>query len=190
MLGGFLLGAVLAGMRLSRFRTVRYLSLSFVEIVRATPQLMVIFWIYLSFPALTGHAMNAWMAAAVALSLIASAYLAEVIRGGLFSIPIEQKETAALLGLSSMQVFVFVLMPQACRNMLPALIATTIMMFKTTSLVFVIGLVDFFRAAMIVNNREFAPLTCFTVVALGYFLCCYALSSLLRFFDPRYTITS
>jgi polar amino acid transport system permease protein len=144
----------------------------------------------LSYPALTGHAINSWIGAAVALTLIAAAFLAEVIRGGLLSIPHVQRESSTLLGLSRTQTFLFILLPQACRNMLPALIATIIMMFKTTSLVFVIGLIDFFRAVMIVNNREFAPLTLYTVLALVYFLCCYALSSLLRLVDPKYTITS
>ena len=154
IMGGLVLGAALAAGRLSRFAVARYLSLAFIETVRATPQLMVIFWIYFTYPAAAGHAMDAWTGAAVALTLIAGAYLAEVIRGGLLSIPRVQTESGTLLGLSPSRIFLFILLPQACRNMLPALIGTVIAMFKTTSLVYVIGLVDFFRAVMIINNAD------------------------------------
>ena len=188
--GGLVLGALLASARMSRLAPMRYASLAFTEVIRATPQLMVIFWIYFTYPAVTGHNLNVWMGAAVALTLIASAYLSEVIRGGLLSIPQVQRESATLLGLSRSEIFIFVLLPQACRNMLPALIGTIIAMFKTTSLVFVIGLVDFFKAVMIVNNREFAPLTLYTLLAVVYFICCFGLSALIRRIDPNYSVTS
>ena len=93
------------------------------------------------------------------------------------------------MGLRRWQAFLFVLLPQACRNMLPAFITTVIMMFKTSSLVYVIGVVDLFRAVILINNREFAPYTLYTVMALVYFICCYAMSRLMRYLDPKYTLT-
>jgi His/Glu/Gln/Arg/opine family amino acid ABC transporter permease subunit len=184
---GLPLGVVLAAARISGIAPLRWLAVSIIEIVRATPQIMVIFWIYFSYPALTGRSLSAWTGAAVALSLIAGAYLSEVVRGGLISITTVQAESAAVMGLSQLQIFVFVLLPQACRNMLPAFIATIVMMFKTSSLVYVIGVVDLFRAVILVNSREFAPYTLYVVMALIYFLCCYGMSSLIRYFDPKYT---
>jgi polar amino acid transport system permease protein len=184
---GLPLGIVLTALRMSSVTLLRWLAIAIVEVVRATPQIMVIFWIYFTYPAVTGQSLSAWTGAAVALSLIAGAYLAEVVRGGLLSIPAIQAESAEVMGLSRLQIFVFVLLPQACRNMLPAFITTVVMMFKTSSLVYVIGVVDLFRAVILINNREFAPYTLYAVMALVYFLCCYGMSSLIRYFDPRYT---
>ncbi len=184
---GLPLGIVLAAARGSGTAPLRWLAIAIIEVVRATPQIMVIFWIYFSYPALTGQSLSAWTGAAVALSLIAGAYLAEVVRGGLLSIPPIQAESAEVMGLNRLQIFVFVLLPQACRNMLPAFIATVVMMFKTSSLVYVIGVVDLFRAVILINSREFAPYTLYAVMAMIYFVCCYAMSALIRYLDPKYT---
>jgi His/Glu/Gln/Arg/opine family amino acid ABC transporter permease subunit len=188
--GGIVGGALLAVARTSGPFGVRHIATAFIEIVRAVPQLMVIFWIFFTWPALTGQGMSPWGAAYISLSMIAAAYLAEVIRAGLNSIPIIQKESAFATGLSSSQAFLRVILPQALRNMLPALIATFILMFKVTSLVYVIGIIDFFRAVIIVNNREFAPYPLYTTLAVGYFLCCYLLSWLVKKLDPKYTLTT
>jgi polar amino acid transport system permease protein len=185
---GLLFAIVLAGARMSRLRPVRYLSMAYTETVRATPQLMVIFWIFFSYPVFAGHNMSPWTGAIVSLTMIAAAYLAEVIRGGLLSVPRIQSESATVMGLSRRQAFVYVLLPQACRNMLPAFIATLVMSFKTTSLVYVIGLIDFFRAASLINNRAFAPATIYTVVGLVYLITCFALSRLVAMLDPRYRL--
>jgi polar amino acid transport system permease protein len=185
---GMLIGVVLAAGRMSRFAPIRYLSIAYIETVRATPQLMVIFWIFFSYPVFSGHNMSPWTGALVSLTMIASAYLAEVIRGGLLSVPKIQAESATVIGLSRTRTFVYVLLPQACRNMLPAFIATLVMSFKTTSLVYVIGLIDFFRAAALINNRVFAPATIYTFVGIVYFLTCFALSRLVGLLDPKYKL--
>ena len=187
---GLPLGILLAAGRMSRWAALRWPSVALIESVRATPQIMVIFWIYFSYPAVTGEQMSSWSGCAAALTLISGAYLAEVVRGGLLSIPSVQAESAEVMGLGRLATFIFVLLPQACRNMLPAFITTIVMMFKTSSLVYVIGVVDLFRAVILINNREFAPYTLYTVMALVYFLCCFAMSSLIRRLDPKYTLTS
>jgi ABC-type amino acid transport system permease subunit len=79
-------------------------------------------------------------------------------------------------------------LPQALRNMVPALIATIVMMFKTTSLIYVVGITDFFRAVILINNREFEPVALYTTLAVGYFVCCWLLSWLVRRFDPKYVL--
>ena len=187
---GLPLGVLLAAGRMSNILPLRWAAITVIEIVRATPQLMVIFWIYFTYPAITGAAISPWTGAAAALSLIAGAYLAEVVRGGLLSIPSVQSQSAEVIGLTRFQALIFIRLPQACRNMLPAFITTIIMMFKTSSLVYVIGIIDLFRAVVLVNNRVFAPYTLYTVMALIYFICCYALSRLIRWLDPRYTLVS
>jgi His/Glu/Gln/Arg/opine family amino acid ABC transporter permease subunit len=185
---GMVFGIGLAAARMSRFAPLRYLSMAYTETVRATPQLMVIFWIFFTYPVFAGHNMSPWTGAVVSLTMIASAYLAEVIRGGLLSVPKIQSESATVIGLSRSQTFIRVLLPQACRNMLPAFITTLITSFKVTSLVYVIGLIDFFRAASLINNRNFAPATLYTVVAIVYLITCFALSRLVGLLDPKYKL--
>jgi polar amino acid transport system permease protein len=185
---GMLVGIALAGARMSRFAPIRYVSMAYTETVRATPQLMVIFWIFFSYPVFVGHNMSPWTGAVVSLTMIASAYLAEVIRGGILSVPIIQSESATVIGLSRVQAFVYVLLPQACRNMLPAFVTTLVTSFKVTSLVYVIGLIDFFRAASLINNRNFAPATIYTVVAIVYLISCFTLSRLVGLLDPKYKL--
>jgi polar amino acid transport system permease protein len=185
---GMLIGVLLAFARISRVAPLRYLAIAYIETIRATPQLMVIFWIFFTYPVLMGHQMTPWSGASISLTLIASAYLAEVVRGGVLSVPKIQAESATVIGLTRAQSFFYVLLPQACRNMLPAFTATAVMSFKTTSLVYVIGMIDFFRSATLMNNRYFAPATIYTVVAIVYFLSCFALSRLLSMLDPKYRL--
>jgi len=97
----------------------------------------------------------AWTAAIVSLSLIAASYLAEVVRAGVQSVPRIQTESGLVTGLTRVQIFSSIVLPQALRNMIPALIATLVMMFKTTSLIYVVGITDLFRAVILINNREF-----------------------------------
>lgn len=167
---------------------VRHFSVALIEVVRATPELMIVFWIFFAFPGLIGMAVSNWIAAVAALSVIAAAYLAEVIRGGLYSVPREQWEGALSAGLGQFQTFVYVVLPQAVRNMVPALVAQLVMQFKMTSLVYVIGVIDFFRSVTIVNNTAFAPYALYITMAVGYFACCWLLTWLVRRFDPKYLL--
>jgi len=180
---GLPVGIVLALCRRNGPRPVRMLAAALVEVVRATPQLMVIFWVYFAVPSLTGVRIPSWPAAILSLSIIAAAYLAEVVRGGLNAVPAVLIESAWATGLSRFQVFMHVVIPQALRVMIPSLISHIVMMFKITSLIYIVGITDFFRAIVLINNRVFEPVPLYVTMAAGYFLCCYAFSRLLRRFD-------
>jgi polar amino acid transport system permease protein len=173
---GMVIGTVLAVARLYAPIGLRHVSIAFIEIVRAIPDLMVIFWIYYGVPSVTRIHVDEIPAAIVSLSIIASAYLAEDVRAGLSSIPRIQFESAYASGLKNYQIFFFITLPQALRNMIPAMIATVVRIFKVTSVVFVVGVVDFFRAAIIINNIENRPYAIYAIVAVVYFVCCYAIS--------------
>jgi His/Glu/Gln/Arg/opine family amino acid ABC transporter permease subunit len=159
-----------------------------IEAVRATPELMIIFWVYFTLPVVTGSQVSAWNAALGSLSVIAAAYLAEVVRAGLFSVPATQREAARALGLKPLAVFRLVVLPQALRNMLPALIAQLVSLFKTTSLVYAIGVMDFFRAVSVTNNAVYAPYPLYLVLAAGYFVSCWTITQVIRRFDPAYQL--
>jgi His/Glu/Gln/Arg/opine family amino acid ABC transporter permease subunit len=181
-------GILLAVLRTAGPFGLRHLATGIVETVRATPQLMVIFWVFFAVPALTGQKVPAWTAAIVSLSLIAAAYLAEVIRAGIGSVPGIQVESGLATGLTRSQILLSIVLPQALRNMLPALLATLVMMFKITSLIYVVGITDFFRAVILINNREFEPVALYTTLAVGYFVCCALLSWIVRRLDPKYVL--
>jgi His/Glu/Gln/Arg/opine family amino acid ABC transporter permease subunit len=159
-----------------------------IEAVRATPELMIIFWVYFTLPVITGSQVTAWNAALGSLSVIAAAYLAEVVRAGLYSVPATQREAARALGLKPIAVFRLVVLPQALRNMLPALIAQLVSLFKTTSLVYAIGVMDFFRAVSVTNNAVYAPYPLYLVLAAGYFVSCWTITQVVRRFDPAYQL--
>ncbi len=187
---GLVSGTLLAAARLYGYGGIRQAAVAYIELIRSIPQIMIIFWIYFSVPRLTGAVLNAWPAALIALSLIASAYLAEVVRAGLMSVPKVHRESAYAAGLGATDIFLRIVLPQALRNMLPALIAHIVMIFKVTSLVYLIGLVDFFRATMLVNNRDYAPYALYLTMALVYFCCNFLLSALIRWFDPKYALAT
>jgi His/Glu/Gln/Arg/opine family amino acid ABC transporter permease subunit len=167
---------------------VRHAAVGVIEAVRATPELMIIFWVYFTWPYLAGNQVTAWNAALGSLAVIAAAYLAEVIRAGLYSIPVGQIEAAHASGLSSYQTFRFLVLPQALRNMLPALIAQLVALFKTTSLVYAIGVMDFFRAVNVTKNAVYAPYALYVILGAGYFFSCFAITRLVRWFDPQYQL--
>lgn len=183
-------GILLALGRRSRFRVLRWIAGAYVEVLRATPQLMVIFWIYFAIPALFGTRIPSWPAAILSLSMMAAAYLAEVVRGGLKSVPTVLIETGYASGLSRNDIVRFIVIPQALRTMIPAIIAHVVMMFKITSLIYIVGITDFFRAVILVNNRVYEPIPLYLTLAAGYFICCYTLSRLVRLFDKRLGTTT
>ncbi|CAN1549360.1 HisM ABC-type amino acid transport system, permease component [Burkholderiaceae bacterium] len=180
---GLPMGIVLAILRTQKIKPIRIAAVAIVEIIRATPQLMVIFWVYFALPSLTGVRIPSWPAAVFSLSIIAAAYLAEVVRGGLNAVPHILIESGYATGLSRFQILRHIVIPQALRTMIPSLISHIVMMFKLTSLIYIVGITDFFRAVILINNRVFEPLPLYTMLAIGYFVCCYALSRLVRRFD-------
>ena len=182
---GLAIGIVLAVARTSRFRIVRSAAGLYVEILRNVPQLMVIFWIYFLLPTFTGKSLDAYVAAVIALTGCVSAYLAEVVRAGLRSVPGGQMEAAATTGLTYLQAMRFVILPQALRNMIPSLVNQFVSAFKTTSLVYIIGVIEFFRAATIVNERDFKSEEIFAFVGCVYFINCFCMSTAAKWLERR-----
>ena len=187
---GMVGGTLLAAARLYAPRWLRYAAIVLIEVVRAVPQLLILLWVFFVMPEVTGKRFTAEVSAIIALTIIAASYLAEVIRGGLMSVDRLQFESGYATGLSRTSIFVSIVIPQALRNMLPALLATWIMLFKTTTLAYVIGIVEFFQAATIVNSRELIPYTIYAMLAIVYFVCCYAIVLIVRRLDPKYVLRS
>jgi glutamate/aspartate transport system permease protein len=178
MAASLALGVVLALLRRSALRPLSVGATLYIELLRSTPLLMVIFWFYFLLPLLTGKSLEPLAAGIIAMVAFQSAYVAEIVRAGIASVKAGQLEGALAVGLSYRTAMRLVVLPQALRNMLPALVARFVALFKSTSLLYVIGVVEFFRAATIVNSREFRSMEIFLFVAFVYF-CCGATASAL-----------
>ena len=187
---GMIVAIVLAAGRLYAPRWIRYAATAIIEIIRAIPQLLILLWVFFVLPEVTRKTFTPELSAIIALTIIAAAYLAEVIRGGLISVDRLQFESGYATGLSKAAIFISIVLPQALRNMLPALLATWIMPFKTTTLAYVIGIIEFFHAATIVNSRELIPYTTYAMLAIVYFVCCYVVAVIVRRLDPKYVLRS
>ena len=121
-----------------------------------------------------------FFAASASLAIYASAYLAEIWRGSIESVPFQQWEASSSLALSRPQQYRYVILPQAVRISLPPTVGFLVQLVKNTSIVSVVGFVELSRAGTLVNNATFKPFQVFTVVAAIYFLICFPLSRLSR----------
>ncbi len=185
ILGGAVVGVALALGRISTNRLLSACSTVVIEVSRGTPALMLIFWIYFLLPRLTGHAVSSYTAALSSLIMFNAAYIAEIIRAGISSVPRGLVEAGLSSGIRHHQIMRHIVLPPAIANMLPALTSQMILAYKTTSLVFVVGVIDLFRAANIINNREFKSVEIYLFVALVYFVPCFILSLISRYLATK-----
>lgn len=176
-IGGFLLGAVLALMRISRWRALSVFAALYVSLMRTVPLILVLFWFYFMLPLFTGHPMGALSSALTAFVLFEAAFYCEIIRAGLGAVPTGQGFAAAATGLRPWQVMRFVILPQALAAMVPLFLNQVIILFQDTSLVYVVALHDFLTAANLVADRQQRPVEVYLFVAAVYFIICYAISS-------------
>jgi len=182
---GFMLGTVIGLARLSRRRWLSLPALIYIEFFRGVPLVMVIFWFWFIVPALAGKALPEYSVALTAFVVFEAAYLAEIVRAGIQSVPRGQVEAATATGLSSAQTMRQVILPQALRNMIPALVTQFIVLLKDTSLASIIGYVDLTKAAQIVNNREIRPFELYLFIAAIYWLCSYSMSRYAHHLESR-----
>lgn len=165
---------VLAFGRLSRNPWLRYPSTVLVEGIRIIPELMIIFWIFFTAPIIIGQSLDKLTSGVIALAAVNTAYLAEAVRAGIQSVPSGLSLAGLGSGLRRWQVRLWIVLPIALRNMLPELRNRLISLFKLTSLLYLIGVREFFGALININNREFAPFATMIIAGVVYFMCAYA----------------
>ena len=155
-----------------------------VDLIRGTPLLVQMLGWYLG-TAVLGFGLSPFVAAIVALSVNAAAFLSEVIRGGVRALPKGQREAALAIGLSRTYSIVRIELPQALPAIIPAVLGFFIGLVKDTSLAYVLGLYELTRTGKIIADREFRPLEIYLVIAAIYFVLCFALSRLVVVVDRR-----
>lgn len=194
--GGLVLGTLLALCRLSKIPFLSTVSGAYVNLLRALPLILVIFWFYFLVPYIGAWLVGAnrplvvggFTSALITFTIFEAAYYCEIMRSGILSVPQSQTAAAQALGLNKVQIMCSVVLPQAFRNMAPVLLTQTIVLFQDTSLVYVLSLTDFLGAAVKVAQRDGRLLEMYVFVAVVYFLISYGASQLVRYLQRRTAI--
>jgi len=184
MVGGGLLGIVVAVLRVIPFKPLNWLAIAWINLIQGTPLLGQLFVFFFGLP-LVGLSVDAWTAAALSLSIYASAFFGEIWRGSLQSVSQRQWEAGAALGLTYLQRLNYVLLPQAIRISIAPTVGFLVQLVKNTSLTALIGFVELTRASQIISGATFAPLPVYLTAAAIYFVICFSLSQLARTLERR-----
>ena len=182
--GGALVGLPIALMRVSPSHTLRIVAGGYIQLIQGTPLLILLFLTYFGLGIL-GYKLAPLVAAGLALTLYAAAFLGEIWRGCIEAVPRTQWEASDCLGLDRFQQYAYVILPQAVRLAIPPTVGFMVQIVKNTSLASVVGFVELARAGQIVNNSTFEPFIIFCIVAAIYFSMCYPLSLASRFLERR-----
>jgi len=181
MLGGL----VIAMLDMSRWRVVRIVGITFGEIIRNTPILVQLLWVYYVLPIVFDIGIGSLAALIIGLSVYQSAFISEVYRSGIQAVPQGHREAAQVLGLTQLQTLRRIVLPQAIRMTLPPLASNFVQLIKFSSLGAVISVSEITRRGMELSSSAFRPLEIFTFIAFVYFLICWPLAMAIRFWERR-----
>ena len=188
MIGGVLLGTVLALMRLSSTKWLQVPATIYVNGLRSIPLVMVILWFYLLIPVLLGKPIGKEVSAIVTFTVFEAAYYSEIMRAGIQSISRGQLFAGQAMGLTYGQNMRYVVLPQAFRNMLPVLLTQTIVLFQDTSLVYAIGAYDLLHGFEVAGKNNGRPIEAYIAAAVVYFVICFGLSTLVKRLQKKIAI--
>jgi His/Glu/Gln/Arg/opine family amino acid ABC transporter permease subunit len=175
-----ILGFVIAVPSLAKSKFLTYINISYVEIVRAIPLLVLILWIYYGLPIMTGISFSPFVSGIIALAISESAFQAEIFRAGINSIKKAQWEAGSSLGLNFFKRLRLVILPQAIKNILPALGNQFVYVLKMSSLVSIIGIGDLTRKANELVVSTYRPLEIYTFLILEYLILILIVSFFVR----------
>lgn len=173
---GAIIGTLLAFGKMGKSRILRGIITAYVEIIRGTPSLLQVYVGYFVVPLLLPSLnVSTYASVAIALTINSSAYVSEVIRSGIQAVDKGQTEAARSLGLTQSQAMIKVVLPQAVKNILPALGNEFITIIKETSLASTFFVGDLMTSYLTVNGKEFLPLQCLLIVGIIYFILTFIL---------------
>ena len=188
MIGGIVLGTLVALMRLSGRKWLELPAAFYVNTLRSIPLVMVILWFFLLIPLLIGRPMGAELSAFITFTVFEAAYYSEIMRAGIQSVSRGQVYAGYAMGFSYRQTMQLVVLPQAFRNMLPVLLTQTIILFQDTSLVYAIGAYDLLKGIEIAGKNFNRPTEMYLLAAVIYFVICFGLSSVVRRLQKKIAI--
>ena len=180
-----LLGLIVAIPSLAKNKFLTFINIGYVEIVRAVPLLVLILWIYYGLPIMTGISFSPFVSGIIALAISESAFQAEIFRAGINSIKKSQWEAGSSLGLNFFKRLRLVILPQAIKNILPAIGNQFVYVLKMSSLVSIIGIGDLTRKANELVVTTYRPLEIYTFLILEYLVLILIVSFFVRKFEKR-----
>ena len=186
VLGG-ITALVIVFLRISPNRWLRSVARVWIELFQGTPLLMQLFIVFFGL-SLLGWDVSAWFAAAIGLTFFTSAYLAEIWRGCIESIPKGQWEASASLALGPVQQMRYIILPQALRIAIPPTVGFSVQVVKGTAVASIIGFTELTKTGTMLANATFKPFQVFGLVAVGYFCLCYPLSLYARYLERKYHV--
>jgi len=175
-LAGLVIGALAGMLRVTASRWVTFPVVAYIEVFRCTPLLVQLVWMYYALPVLVQVEMSPTMACFLALSLYGGAFYAEIFRAGIQAIDRGQWEAGRALGMRQWPIFIKLILPQAVRIMIPALINQTVLQLKNTSLISTLAVGDLLYEGSVITAALYRPLEVYTVVAVLYFVVLYPLT--------------
>jgi glutamate/aspartate transport system permease protein len=179
------LACVFASARLSPSPFIYYPATFYVNVLRSSPLVMIMFWVYTVGPLITGRANSAYFSALAALAAFEVAYFTEIIRSGIQSVSVGQKNAALACGMTKGQAMRMIILPQALRRMSPSLLTQSLIAFQDSTIASVISVPDILHAATVLNAREQNPIFLYSALAIIYFISCYSLSLMVRHLERK-----
>jgi polar amino acid transport system permease protein len=182
----FFAGVLLGYSRLSRRKYVKIPCILYVDTVRSIPLILILFWLYFFLPYILGKDISLVWTSVVALSIYASAYQAEIVKAGILAVPKGQLEAAIASGMGRYKAMFVVVLPQAFRMMVPSFVSFFISLFKDTSVVYIIGVIELVQTGVIVSQRQpdrmYAAYVC---MAIGFWVVSYSMSHVARALEKK-----
>ena len=182
----FFFGVILGYSRLSCRMYVKLPAMAFIELIRSTPLIMLIFWFYFFLPYVFGGNITIFWSAVISLSVYAAAYEAEIVRAGILAVPRGQLEAALTTGLSRYKAMWFVVLPQAFRIMVPSFVSFFVSLSKDTATVFIIGVIELTQAGIIISQRSPDKIyAAYVAMGVGFWCISFSMSHFARMLEKR-----
>ena len=182
----FIFGVVLGYSRLSCRLYIKVPCIAYIELVRSTPLIMIIFWFYFFLPYIFGGIATVFWSAVISLCVYAAAYQAEIVRAGIMAVPKGQLEAALSTGMSRYKAMRFVILPQAFKIMVPSFVSFFVSLFKDTSTVFIIGVIELTQAGIIISQRQPDKMyAAYASMGIGFWLISFSMSHLARKLEKK-----
>lgn len=184
---GAAIGLLMAIARSSRFKLASAIAGFYVDVMRAIPVLVLLVWVFFVMPILIGYSLTPFASGVVALSLYASAYLAEIFRAGIRSLERNQWQAGLALGMTFWQMMRRVILPQAIVRMLPPLGSMFVSLFKDSAVVSAIGVYDLMRQGLTLSLSLIRPMEVMTITAVLYFILTYPQTIWVNYLHRRFS---
>lgn len=179
-------GLIIGFLRTLKSKPLLFIGRLHLEAFRIIPLIVWLFAVFFTLPRMLGFSISGQFTAVFVFTLWGAAEMGEMVRAALISLPIIQKESGTALGLSPMQLFVYILLPQALRRMLPGIINMATRLIKTSSMAFLVGVLDLVSRGQQIIERTNEPLIIYTFLFFMFFLLCWPLSLLSKRLEKRH----